>query len=317
MVWDDFFYNNHWLSEFNCKIYDPEESQQFVSREIERGNITSLRSIPNHYSTRYTDVLTFHFLIIKDNENVYYTQNETKLNADEINTIRSWLESPKKPEKLSSKTGENESVINYYGIFTSINPFLIGQECFGLYLTFTCNSPYGFSNDEVITVDVTGLPIYSETNEELLEESGDVIIAEDTYATCIIINNSAEQNEFIKPIITIISNSVFVGETIEIQNVSDNNNLMRINLPYGKSSITIDCQKKKITDNNGEIVSLSEIGLTLPISDEYNYISAELYSFYWLQLPYGRNIINIRFFGGYTASQVKFNTRNIIKSGGF
>lgn len=296
MVGNDFYYDGHWLSEFGMKVYDPEDTQQFVSRDIDKSDISTLRPIPNHYSAHYSDVLTLSFLIIKDDEDEPLTQEETKLDGEEISYIRAWLESPKIPCEFTSPTEEDVIATTYFGLFTSIQPYLINHECFGMYLTFTCNAPYGFSD------------VYSKT----FNMQGNVTVS--GYFA----NYSAEHNEYLKPTIIIKSADTFVsGETIRIENVSDNNKYMLLAIPEGLSSITIDCQKKCITDNNGNILSLSDVGLTLPISSDYNYVSAELYTFYWLRLLPDRNNLAFTCNENSTIRTVTISSRYIIKSGGF
>lgn len=296
MVGNDFYFDGHWLSEFGMRVYDPEDSQQFVSREIDKADITPLRPVPNHYSARYSDVITLFFLIVRDEEDEFLTQEESKLDGEVISYIRSWLESPKTPTHFISPTENDVVTTNYFGIFSNIQPYLIGQECFGLYLTFTCNAPYGFSD------------VYSKT---FSMQSGLTVSG---YFS----NYSAEYDDYLKPIIIIKAGTTFgSNDTIKIQNVTDNNKFMLLKVPEGKSSITIDCEKKSIVDNEGNILSLSDVGLSLPISDEYNFISAEMYSFYWLRLLPNKNNLLFTCEEYTTVRTVTISARYIIKSGGF
>lgn len=296
MVGNDFYYDGHWLSEFGMKVYDSEDAQQFVSRDIDKSDISPLRPIPNHYSAHYSDVLTLYFLIIKNNEDEPLTQSEIKLGGEEISYIRAWLESPKTPCELLSPTENDIIATTYFGLFTNIQPYIVNQECFGMYLTFTCNAPYGFSD------------VYSKT----FNMRGNITVS-DYYA-----NYSAEYNEYLKPIITIKSSDAFgSNETIRIENVSDNNKFMFLTMPEGISSMIIDCHKKCITDNSGNILSLSDVGLDLPISSDYNYVSAELYTFYWLRLLPDKNYLQFTCNENSTIRTVTISSRYIIKSGGF
>ena len=329
MLGNDFTYNGHSLSDYNMKMYDPENSQQFASRVIDKAEITSIRPIPNHYSTHYADVLTLNFFITKDNDE-YPTQKDMRMSSDDINTLRSWLESPKKPLSLFVEAYDEDIVSNdnddddestdiyYFGIFSDVQPFIVNQECYGLYLTFTCDSPYGFS-DIIDTEYVLGnVKVLEENGSDLITENDSDIYVEDGYKSAVYVNNSAEQNDYLKPIITIKSSNRFVsGETIRIKNATDGNKEMYLVLPSGKTSIIIDCKKKIITDGSGNIISLSDVGLTLPISSDYNFISSELYTFYWLRLLYGNNSLTFECPGGSTVSKITISARHIIKSGGF
>ena len=296
MVGNDFYFDGHWLSEFGMRVYDPEDSQQFVSREIDKADITPLRPVPNHYSAHYSDALTLSFLVVRDEEDEFLTQEESKLDGEVISYVRSWLESPKTPTHLLSPVEEDVVTTNYFGIFTNVQPYIIGQECYGLYLTFTCNAPYGFSD------------VYSKTYSM---QSGVTV-------TGAFSNYSAEYDDYLKPTITINSSNVFgASDTITIQNTSDSNKFMLLTMPEGKSSITIDCEKKSIVDNDGNILALSDVGLSLPISSDYNFISSEMYSFYWLRLVPNKNTILFTCPEGSTIRTVTISARYIIKSGGF
>ena len=326
MLGSNFTYAGHSLSEYSMTLYDPESEQQFVGRDIDRSDITSLRAIPNHYSTRYNGVLILSFFIIKDGT----IQESRRMSGDDINTIRAWLESPKSPSLLTvapltddedeeeEEEEEEDTTVNYYGLFTEIQPFILRQECYGLYLTFTCNSPYGFTDVVEKEFTLATINLLAEDGTNLLDESDSVIVAEDVNQSGTYVNNSAEHNEYLRPIITITSTNKFVsGESITIKNISDGNKTMFLLLPKNKSSIVIDCQKKTIVDNNGNLIPLSEVGLSDPISNDYNYISAELYSFYWLRLLYGTNNLTFSCPGGSTVAKVKIGARQINKSGGF
>lgn len=99
MIGEDFIFNQYSLSDFGMKLYDPENSQEFISREIEKSDITSIRQVPNHYSAHYTGTLVLSFLIIRD-EDYSNTKNDLKLCGEDISSICAWLESPKTPEQL-------------------------------------------------------------------------------------------------------------------------------------------------------------------------------------------------------------------------
>ena len=75
MVGNDFYFDGHWLSEFGMRVYDPYDSQQFVSREIDKADITPLRPVPNHYSAHYSDALTLSFLVVRDEEDEFLTKD--------------------------------------------------------------------------------------------------------------------------------------------------------------------------------------------------------------------------------------------------
>jgi phage-related protein len=233
-------------------------------------------------------------LVLK-NPDIYDT-DEMRLTGDDVDEIRAWLESPKTPAELHMMFVEDSFDTYYFGIFTDVQPYIFEQDCYGLYLTFTCNAPYGFSpyvkNKYVISNnDITSGSFY---------------------------NNSSEKNSFVKPLVTIYSSGVFNGsEKITIQNKTDNNNSMVITLPKGISKLIIDTQKKQITDQDGNLITMSDIGVTVPSSDEYNFISAETYLFYWFRLAYGANQLLFIPENNSTITTVEISARHPRKSGGF
>lgn len=296
MIGENFHYNHFWLSDFGMSMYSPEDAPQFIGREIEKSDLSSIRKIPNHYAVRYTDVLTLSFLILKDAE-THSSQEEFRLTGDEINQIRSWLESPGTPAPLLVIPYDNGTDVYYFGIFTNIQPFLVTQECYGLYLTFTCNAPYGFSSEITNTYEINSFV-------------GDI---EGRF-----FNASSEQCEYLKPIIKIYSGNIFDGtEKITVKNISDNNHAMKLTMPKGISVLTIDCQRKNITDENGCLISLDDIGLSIPMAADYSYISADTHIFYWLRFLYGENRLVFSTCSPNNISKIEIKARFAVKSGGF
>lgn len=293
MVCDDFTYNNKSLSDFNMIMCDPNEVQTFVSREIIKTDQSSIRPVANHFSTQYLDVLPLNFFIIK-NTCTYHTQNEFKLTGTEINELRSWLESPQLPMELITIDNESVDETYYYGIFNEVQPFTIGSNCYGLYLTFTCNSPYGYSSPTKKTYNFNSHP----------DIKG------------VFINESSEQNVPLYPLIKIYSNTDFNNTTFTIKNQSDNNQVMSIVLPTGLNFITVDCNKKQFVDQNGNIINIDAMGWSINQLFNSDEFSTESYSFYWLRLLYGMNKLE------FTASsdvidRVEIHTQFIRKAGGF
>lgn len=297
MIGDDFSYDGKQLSAYNMIMCDPESDQEFVSRAIDRSEITSVRSTPNHFSVHYEDTKTLEFLIIKD-PCEYPDQKDAELTGDDISALREWLESPKKPTELVVDDGDNTNdTVHYFGLFTSVQPFVIGMICYGLKLTFICDSPYGFSDEVTTTITVNA--------------SSDV-------KTGTFNNKSAEKKGYLRPVITINSSSTFgSSETIKITNTSDSSRYFQINLPSGASKLVIDCDKKTILDNAGNLISLADLGVGVPSSGDYSFINADIYLFYWLRLIPGVNSLTVKGSSTNTISTVVISAKYPIKSGGF
>lgn len=296
MIGENFHYSHFWLSDFGMSMYSPEDAPQFIGREIERSNLSSIRKIPNHYAVRYTDVLTLSFLILKDAE-AHASQEEFRLTGEEISRIRSWLESPKTPCPLLVIPYDSGTEVYYFGIFTSIQPFLVAQECYGLYLTFTCNAPYGFS------------PVITNTYE-INSFVGDIRGR--------FFNASSEQCDYLNPVLKIYSGGVFNGtEKVTVKNVTDSCHTMELTMPEGISVLTVDCRKKSITDEKNRLISLSDIGLSLPKASDDHYISADTCIFYWLRFLYGDNHLVFSMCSPNNISKIEIKARFAVKSGGF
>lgn len=293
MLGEDFCYNGSWLSNFGMKMFDPEKDYEFIGRECDRSDITAMRDVSNYYSTHYSDVLTLSFLAIKYDES-YDNQAEMRMTGDEVNEVRSWLESSKRPAELLV-LGMTDDDTYYYGLFTDVQPYLIGQECYGLYATFTCNAPYGYSPVVKKSVRPTG-------------------------ASCSMTyyNNSSEQNSFLFPAVTIYASSSFTGdETVSITNDNDGGRTMTLSLPEGASELTINCAGKFITKDNGVLVPMSDVGVSLSDMIQSDFISADSCIFNWLRLVYGKNKLSIVLEGGASISKIEVAAQHPVKSGGF
>lgn len=394
----------------------PEDEQEFVTRTIDRGEITPNRSKPNHYSVSYDDTLLLHFFIMK--KDGCHKQEDFRMSGDELHYVRLWLESPKKPTELVVPENEDEITTYYYGVFTSVQPYIIDGDCYGLRLEFTCDSPYGYSEEHVLTYDIPHKEnlfynfnlidnsidlLEAQKNEDnsytingviregsypepfmiigngfqvlnvgkyIFNPGGDentnvrlgyrrettglehnvIHITDNDYMNrqwialdCkighyfdneittpeiyrydavriddSIINISSEKNERLYPTIEITSTSTFgEDETISFINVSDNNRTMDVQMPHGLSKLVIDCEKKIITDEQNNLVALSDIGLTTPVNEEYDVISTDIFSFNWFSFVHGNNDFVIDLEKANSIDTIEMRVRFKIKSGGF
>lgn len=295
MIGEDFHYNNFWLSDYHMKMCSPNEAPQFAGRELDRSELSSVRSIPNHYSAHYSDTLTLSFLIVRD-ICLYPGKGQPKLSGSDIHNLRSWLESPRQPEPLFVLPYDGTDTW-YFGIFTDIQPFMVGPDCFGLSLTFTCNAPFGFSSVVSNTYEI---------DSRIGDISGSFF------------NGSSEQTEYLRPLIRISSKDRFQSaEKLRITNLTDNGRAMELTMPAGLAELIIDCRKKCITDEEGRLVALNEVGLSVPNASDSGYISAETFLFYWLRLAFGENRLVFSMPNPNTISGIEISTRYIVKSGGF
>lgn len=286
---DNFIFDGQQLTDYECVLYAPSDSQQFIGKNIEK---SSDRAVSKFFKVQYSDTLKLSFLIGKDHCK-HPKDEDFKLSGDDVHYLRSWLESPTMSELKVMQDDDDNLCTHYYGVFSDIQPYEIAGECYGLYLTFTCNAPYGFT-DEYKYVCYPN----SET-------------------TLMVSNLSAEKHSYYKPVITITSSSTFDSESLSIENANDNGNTMIISMPNGKSAITIDCEKEMVFDSDGNILPLSVIGVTSPIDDNYSFLSADAFMFYWLRLAPNVNKLTILPSTATTIFKVEITARYPVKSGGY
>lgn len=297
MIGEDFKFGDTWLSEFEMVMSSPEEDQQFAVRELDRAEITALRPAPNFYAMRYGETLELYASIIKESALCGSSDSDIFLSGDEIHYLRAWLEGPKVPTELILPSKEDEMTTHYFGVFTSVQPLLNEGVCYGLSLIFTCDAPYGYSDFIRKKVEFAD---GAKTN---------------TFKFRTI---TSETEEYLRPVVTVHSPTTFTGQTtVTITNTSDNDGVMSFKLPSGKDTIVIDCQKKIVTDKDGNLIPMSAIGLTAPSSSYYNFISADMHIFHWLSLVGGQNMLTVTLSESGDVDYVEIGTRFLIKSGGF
>lgn len=293
MIGVDFIFNNQMLSEYGMQMLDPENEQTWVNREIDKSEITSVRPRPNHYGTHYADTEKLPFLIMRDDEK--YGIENMELNRYDINKIRTWLESPKYPTAFELIDDDERKVV-YYGIVTDVHPFLVATRCYGIYFTLTCDSPYGYSQPikNTLSYDST-----ADVNAMRLHV------------------HSAEENEYIYPKITLeLTRGYYGAETVTVTNSNDGFRCMEVSFPYNARKIIIDCQKKLITDGNGNLLPLESILTPEGTATSSPYLSMENNSYYWLRLKPHENNISFSTEND-MLNYATIEYQEIIKAGGF
>lgn len=159
---DKFIYNNIDSTTFDLYLVSPDADPDYtlsLSRKLITGETTKFRESPNHLSTKYDGTLEINFMVVKNPD--LYSGFERIINRTELRKINAWLTSPQLPKELyfvDSKSHEEQ--IYYFGVFTSVEPFVVAGEIYGLQLTFTCSSSFGYSelmtytcaNGEAITI---------------------------------------------------------------------------------------------------------------------------------------------------------------------
>lgn len=214
-----------------CGIEEERDAPLALDRELEKGDTNRYRKQANHFGTKYSDVLAFTIHIIKDPE--YYTLFEDQsFTRSELRTVTSWLTGPQFPSlfHMYDYNDTLEEPIDYFGLFTNIESYCYGG-LYGLKLTFTCDSPYGYSEEKVITA--------------LCQETTTVKVE----------NRSDELEDYLYPVIEIIPGS---AGRVTITNKTDGGRSITLSLNQNLA-VTMDCQKLMIHDHVG-LIDFADLG---------------------------------------------------------
>lgn len=148
IIYNDFVYMNNSLSTMGLICVDFDSNSDIplgLQRTIQKGETNRYRVKSNHIYTSYDDPLEFEIHVIKDPYKCGYDQSKMKFSREEIRQITRWLSSTTIPQLLST-VDCNDELLNYCGIFTNIESFVVGGEVYGFVLTFTNDSPFAYSN---------------------------------------------------------------------------------------------------------------------------------------------------------------------------
>ena len=306
MLRSDFTYNGHRLSDFNFKMFDVDSDPEWISRVIDRSTQTAARDIPVHFTTHHDDVLKHDFLIIRD-PSLYQLTESLRLTDKDIDQLRAWLEYPKVPMELITTVDDEEIDVRYFGLFTSIQPFVVHKQCFGLRLQFTCNAPYGFSS------------LISRRFTVSAQSGNDPTVQTNSFLDC-----QSEFAELVPATIRIYPKTANMsfpsGAKLDIYN-SATNQTMKLTLPQNYSQIEISCEHKAIvgtaTENSTVIqrpLTLEAVGMTS--AGGFFGDLTQVFSATFLDFVPGSNILTLTNKSSIDVC-VEIETRYIVKGGGF
>lgn len=296
MLRSDFTYNGRALSDFYMKMYDPDEQPSMPSRTIEKSEIGTARQRPQHYGAYFSDVKPHHFRLIHDPEH-YESSYAMRLTDREIDEVISWLMQPEYPEDLVVATDDETISVIYRGLFTDVKYFVVGEDCYGLDMTFTCDAPYGYS------------PLISKRFKVQSATAGGIFT-----------NDLLPRAEFLAPTIMVTNaGTAFHDESLTITNVTDKEQSLTITLPDGYYALRIDCEHRRISafdEHQAEtVLRLSDLGLSVAPDD----LSHEVQSFvlYWPRLLRSDNRFEFVTDMVNPDLTIEIQTRHIIHAGGF
>lgn len=241
----NFEFNGKSSDEFGVVLASIGETDTYemgLGRSIIKGDMNKYRSQIHHLGTKYSNVLSFDFTIIK-NPCDQNNQTDMLFSRDEIRKLNAWLTGPEMPKLLHFN--DSDEYIAYFGIITDVKNDALGDKIYALTYTVTCDSPFGYSDLINTTINCP------------------------SSTTTTITNSSDDINHPIYPVITITPN---VTGSIVITNNTDDGSSITISAKKGLK-ITINCQLQMFYDDIG-LLDLDDIGL----SDESDiYIPRLLY----------------------------------------
>ena len=125
-----------------------------IVREMDSGSMNQYRTEVNGFGIKYTDTLVFDLHIAKSFDE-YTSQEEMEFTPDEYDNLLAWLSSPQE-NKWMTITTENNKVTKVKGYFSSIQPYDNWGICYGARCTFTCNSPFSYT-EKTYETNISGV----------------------------------------------------------------------------------------------------------------------------------------------------------------
>ena len=280
MVGQDFLFDNKHLRDFGFVMAQPQDNDESgLNRKILKGTANMYRSQVVHYGTVYSDVIVLSLFIVKFN----CDYDDTQISLFELRKLQAWLTSSKLPQPLYivSKKG---TLIEYNGIFTELSPYSFNG-LNGIYLKFTCDSPFGY--------DVKKVKIQADDAKKGISKR--------------IFCDTDEIGEYVYPHIQFYPNS---AGKISFKNNTDNGKIMSFTLSKKYNELIIDCKLKRIVAD-GIPLSLHDIGWNINQINDFNNVNTGIYKMYWFCLMPGKNNIDISGNGDFVITY-----KNLIKLGG-
>ena len=165
VVCKDFEFDGKTLSEQNYSSLNFDDDTTLPSsivREMDSGSMNQYRTEVNGFGIKYSDTLVFDLHIAKSFDE-YTSQEEMEFSSDEYDNLLAWLSSPQE-NKWMTITTENNKVTKVKGYFSSIQPYDNWGICYGARCTFTCNSPFSYT-EETYETNISGVQNFLLNNE--------------------------------------------------------------------------------------------------------------------------------------------------------
>lgn len=133
-----------------------------IVREMDSSTMNTYRNENNGLGIKYTDTLIFDLHIAKSFDE-YTSQEEMEFSPDEYDALIAWLSSPQE-NKWMTITTENNKIEKVKGYFSSIKPYDNWGICYGARCTFTCNSPFSYT-EKTYETNILGVQNFLLNNE--------------------------------------------------------------------------------------------------------------------------------------------------------
>lgn len=199
--------------------------------------------VPTYLGQKYTDKLKLQITLIKNpcvfNDNLYFNEKDCRTILRMLNGIKGyqWL------KLITHMSGED---LWYKARINNVTYKRIGGHVTGIILDAECDSCFAWSNEYNITVNAkANHPFY-------------------------IFNNTDDLNNYVYPIISILSSS---AGNLSITNISDNNRISQIKNLRPKEKIIIDSKHQIISSSLNHELLLDDFNLgwfrLVPDKNEY------------------------------------------------
>lgn len=211
-------YNNQSSEEFGVILVSfsntANELQSLgLSREILYDETVKGRR--NIYGSKYNDVLSFDFTLVKKN-GLYFTN-------DDIREINRWLSGYQFPKKMTiNNEGLNTQNTYFNCIITESHQNVAGRTTIGLSYTATCDAPYGWEDFETEY-------IITKPNQSIL-----------------FCNTSDELGDYLYPTLTI---TMTKAGNFTLYNTQEPNNIISFTDLVVDEKLTLDCLNEIVTSS--------------------------------------------------------------------
>lgn len=229
-----FTYNGKSSEDFDLILVNvgtEEGSSSLLSRQSIHTDMTQSRPKINDKGTKYSNVLSFPVSLIK--------KDKKPLEPEEIRSITTWLTGPRyaRPLNIIAEGTRDEIYdgLTYYGKFVGrFDFFMVGNTRYGFTCNFECNAPYPYLIQSFN---------YSSASTQTIN-----------------LNNTSDELEIpLYPTLTITPHS---DGLISIDNKTDALQDPTTLRCFHNNTVTIDCNRKIITDSLGNPYDFQYFNLT-------------------------------------------------------